>query len=71
MWLPEGNPESTEAREIEDVGEEVIYTLPNTDKRKTKQHESISRFALWILRSKAKEITKVFEEKASEILVED
>ena len=72
MWLPGGNPESEDAREINVVGnEEVNFTLPNSGKRQTKQTESVSRFALWILRSKAKEITKVFEEQASEILVED
>ena len=71
MWLPGGNPESEEAREITVVGmEEVNFTLPNSGKRQTKQTESISRFALWILQKKAKEITKVFEEQASEILVE-
>lgn len=70
MWLPGGNPESEDAREIEEVGEEIVYTLPNSGKRQTKQRDSVSRFALWILQKKAKEITKVFEEQASEILVE-
>lgn len=72
MWLPGGNPESQEAREIMVIGdEEVSYTLPNSGKRQTTQRESIGRFCLWILREKAQEITHIFEqEDEPEVLTE-
>lgn len=72
IWLPEGNPQSQEAREIEEVGsEEITFIMPNSGKKQMKKHETVSRFALWILREKAQEITVVFSNSASEILVED
>lgn len=72
MWLPGGNPESENAREIMVVGdEEVNYTLPNSGKRQTKQTESVGRFCLWILREKAVEITQVFaSDNEPEVLTE-
>jgi len=72
IWLPGGNPDSQEAREIVVVGdEEVNYTLPTSGKRQTKQTETIARFALWILRENAQEITVVLVHRPSDILVED
>lgn len=57
IWLPQGNPESPEAREISEVGpDEIFYILPNSESRKTRQHEPVSRFVLWILRDKAEEV---------------
>jgi len=72
IWLPQGDPQSPEAREITEVGQdEIFYILPNSESRKTRQHEPISRFVLWILRDKAQEVSSVLSQRSSEILVED
>jgi len=75
IWLPGGNPESEEGREIVDVGdEEVTYTLPNSGQRQTRKSATISRFALWILQQNAKEISVVLQQQLNsepDILVED
>jgi len=36
--------------------DEIFYILPNSESRKTRQHEPVSRFVLWILRDKAEEV---------------
>ena len=73
IWLPGGNPESEEAREITVLGdEEINFILPNSGKRQTRQTEPIARFVLWILKSKCKEVSVVLsDENATELLVED
>lgn len=72
IWLPGGNPESQEAREILVIGEEEVqYIFPNSEKRKTRQTDTIARFALWILRDNAQEITTVLANRPAEVLVED
>lgn len=72
IWLPGGDPQSPEAREIAEVGQdEIFYILPNSEARKTKQHEPLSRFVLWILRDKAQEVSTVLAQRGSEILVEE
>ena len=72
IWLPEGNPDNLQAREITDVGdEEIHYILPNDESRKTRKHEPVSRFVLWILRDKAEEVSTILQSRSAEILVED
>lgn len=77
IWLPGGDPNNSEAREILEVGQdEIHYIRPNDEKRKTKQHEPVSRFVLWILRDKAEEVSTVLvsrgiEEKGPRTLTED
>lgn len=71
IWLPGGDPNHQEAREIVEVGDEVLYILPNSEARKTKQHEPVARFVLWILRDKAEEVSTVLTRQQPEILVED
>ena len=73
IWLPQGDPNSPEAREIVVLGQdEIQYIRPNDEKRKTKQNEPVSRFVLWILRDKAEEVSTVLSKRdAPEVLVED
>ncbi len=52
--------------------DEIHYIRPNDEKRKTKQHEPVSRFVLWILRDKAEEVSTVLSQRETpEVLVED
>jgi len=70
IWLPGGNPEAKDQREIKSLDDSTVTYVIITDKgRHVEKNDTLQRFLLWILQSKAQEIGTIYATKDPEVIL--
>ena len=71
IWLPKGDPQSKDQREVKSLDDSEVAYIVVTDKgRHVEKKDTVQRFLLWILQEKAEEISVVYSKQPQDLLVE-